>query len=283
MDKTDNGKVEWHTRPAATSLTNGFRYFALLLLLVGISAQDSGCRRRKVPSGPAKPATVVLPANFLQDKLRNRDVSGIQTLSARADIYAEGDGQAVSANANIIWIRDSVLWVNVKKLGIEAARALVTKDSIYLLNRLDKTYTIQGLESLQRQYSLPAGFDLLQSAVLASAWFFPDISLQSDIKEGFHRLSGSNGSTGTEYKMEEGSYVLRSETFVQTRDTRVVTFGFDRYKKLAGAGFFPYFRSVEAYSPETGTLRLQLQLSDVEVNVPKNYRFQIPEHYERIE
>ncbi|MBX2889935.1 MAG: DUF4292 domain-containing protein [Saprospiraceae bacterium] len=283
MDRTDNGKAERYARLSATSLVNKFRYFALFLLLIGISAQDSGCRRRKGASGPAKPATEVLPANFLQDKLRSRDVSGIQTLSARADIYAEGDGQAVSANANIIWIRDSVLWVNVKKLGIEAARALVTKDSVYLINRLDKTYTIQGLESLQRQYSLPDGFGLLQSAVLASAWFFPDISLQSDIKEGLHRLSGSNGSTGTEYKMEEGSYVLRSETFVQTRDTRVVTFGFDRYKKLAGAGFFPYFRSIEAYSPETGTLRLQLQLSDVEVNVPKNYRFQIPEHYERIE
>lgn len=254
----------------------------LFILLCCLSAKETGCKR-KGPSAPVKPATEVRPAGFLAEKLKNRDVSGIKTLSARAEIFAEGEGQSVAANANIIWIRDSVLWVNVKKLGVEAARALVTKDSVYLINRLDKTYSVRGLESLQRQYSLPEGFPLLQSVVLASAWFFPDISLQSDIKEEMHRLSGSNGLSGAEYRLEEGSFVLRSESFVHQRDARVVTLGFDGYKKLPGAGVFPYLRSIEAYSRETGALRLELELSDVEVNIPKNYRFEIPDHYERIE
>lgn len=254
----------------------------MLALLCCLSASDTGCKH-KGAAGPAAPATEVRSAQFLTEKLKSRDVSRIMTLSARADIFAEGEGQSVAANANIIWIRDSVLWVNVKKLGVEAARVLVTKDSVYLINRLDKTYSIKGLESLQRQYNLPEGFPLLQSAVLASAWFFPDISLQSDIKENMHRLSGSNGQAGADYRLEEGSFVLRSESFVQQRDARVVTLRFDGYKKLHDAGVFPYLRSIEAYSPETGALRLELELSDVEVNVPKYYRFEIPDHYERIE
>lgn len=258
------------------------RFFIITSLLATLSAKETGCKQ-KGPSGPAKPATEVQSANFLMQKLKGRDVSGIKTLSARADIFAEGEGQSVAANANIIWIRDSVLWLNVKKLGVEAARALVTKDSVYLINRLDKTYSVRGLESLQRQYNLPAGFPLLQDAVLASAWFFPDISLQSDIKDDLHRLSGSNEQSGADYRLEDGSYVLRSESFVRQRDARVVTLGFDHYKRLSGTGIFPYLRTIEAYSPETGALRLQLELSDVEVNVPKNYRFEIPDHYERIE
>lgn len=256
--------------------------FVVAAFFLCLSAKETGCRR-KGAEGPAQPATETRSADFLVQKLKGRDVSDIRTLSARAEIFAEGEGQSVAANANIIWIRDSVLWVNVKKLGIEAARALITKDSVYLINRLDKTYSVRGLESLQRQYNLPEGFPLLQHAVLASAWFFPDISLQSDIKEDLHRLSGSNGRSGAEYRVEEGSFVLRSESFVQQRDTRVVTLGFNQYKKLPGAGVFPYLRSIEAYSPETGALRLELELSDVEVNIPKNYRFEIPAHYERIE
>ena len=250
--------------------------------ILGISAKESGCKNKDT-TRPAQAATEVRPGNFLIEKLRSRDVSGVRTLSARAGIYAEGEGQSVAANANIIWVRDSVLWINVKKLGVEAARALVTKDSIYLINRLDKTYSIKGLESLQRQYNLPAGFDLLQHAVLASAWFFPDISLQSDIKDQLHRLSGSNGVSGADYRMEEGSFFLRSESFVQQRDARIVTLGFDQYRRLPGVGQFPYLRSIEAYSPETGALRLELELSDVEVNVPKPFRFEIPDHYERID
>jgi len=253
--------------------------FALLFCL---SAKDSGCSRKNM-SGPATPATEARSPDFLLEKLKNRDLSEVHTLTARANIFAEGEGQSVAANANIIWIRDSVLWVNVKKLGIEAMRALVTKDSVYLINRLDKTYSVRGLGSLQRQYSLPEGFPLLQTAVLASAWFFPDISLQSDIKEELHRLSGSSEHSGAEYRLEEGSFYLRSETFVQQRDARSLTLGFGEYKKLPGAGLFPYLRSIEAYSPETGALRLEFELSDVEVNIPKNYKFEIPEHYERIE
>jgi hypothetical protein len=257
-------------------------FYLLLAVIFSFSAKESGCRS-KGSSSPAKPANEVQSADFLIKKLKSRDVSAIQTLSARADIFAEGEGESVDANANIIWIRDSVLWVNVKKFGVEAARALVTKDSIYLINRLDKTYSVKGLESLQRQYSLPEGFSFLQNVVLASAWFFPDISLQSDIKDDLHRLNGSNGSTGVEYRIEEGLFALRSETFVQQRDARVLTLGFDRYKKLAEAGLFPYFRSIEAYSAETGALRLELELSDVQVNKSKNYRFEIPGHYERID
>lgn len=210
-------------------------------------------------------------------------MTNIRTLSARASIFAESNGQSVSANANLIWIRDSVLWVNVKKLGVEAARALVTKDSVYLVNRLDKTYAVRGLESLQRQYSLPAGFPLLQDAVLASAWFFPDISLQSDIKDDLHRLSGSNGLSAAEYRLEEGSFSLRSQLFLQQRDERSVRLDFDDYKKLPGMGAFPHLRRIEAYSPETGAVSLQLELFDVEINAPKNYKFEIPKHYERIE
>jgi hypothetical protein len=119
--------------------------------------------------------------------------------------------------------------------------------------------------------------------VLASAWFFPDITLNSDLKDQFHRLSGSNSRATAEYKVEEGSFYLRTQTFVQQRDARVLSTGFDVYKKLPGAGAFPYLRRIEAYSPETGAIQLRLELSDVQINTPKNYRFEIPEHYERIE
>lgn len=258
------------------------KIWGLSALLFCLAAKDSGCGRKNMNS-PASPATEIRSADFLMEQLKSRDVSGVRTLAARAVIFAEGEGQSVSANANIIWIRDSVLWLNVKKLGIEAARALVTKDSVYLINRLDKTYAIRGLESVQRQYSLPDGFPLLQASILASAWFFPDISLQSDIKDELHRLSGSNGHMAADYRLEEGSFYLRSATFVQPRDARSVTLGFGGYKKLSGAGLFPYLRSIEAYSPETGALRLEFELSDVEINTPKNYKFEIPEHYERIE
>jgi hypothetical protein len=173
------------------------------------SAQESGCKRRTGNPAASKPATSVRSPDYLQKQLRKRELNNVRTMFARADIYAEGGGDNISANAQIVWVRDSVLFVNIKKFGLEAVRALITPDSAFVLNRLDKTYIAEDLSSLQRRYSLPEGFPLLQEALLASAYFLPNLKLQSDIRDELHRLTGANGQYSSEYRMEEGSFLLR--------------------------------------------------------------------------
>lgn len=254
----------------------------LCACLLLVSAKETGCRKSTLV-GETRPATDVRSPQYLQKKLRSHEDPDLKFMNAQAKIFVEGNGQSIGATANIIWVRDSVMWLNVKKFGLEAARALVTKDSVFVLNRLEKNYTAKGLESLQRQYSLPAGFDLIQSMLLASPWYFEDIELESDIKDGMHRLTGSNGRFATDYRLEEAPFWLRQEIFLQPRETRTMSISFENYKKTALAGWFPYLRTVEAYSQETGDLRLSIELNDVEFNVPKSFRFEIPKHYELVE
>lgn len=247
-----------------------------------LSAKETGCSK-KADTGETHPATEVRSTAFLKKKLRNHEHTNLNFLTAQAKIFVEGNGQSIGASANVIWIRDSVIWLNVKKFGLEAVRAMVTRDSVFVLNRLEKTYSARALESLQRQYSLPAGFDLVQSILLSSPWFFPDITLVSNIKDGLHNLSGSNGRYSTEYKIEEGPFWLRQEIFLQPRDGRTVSVLFENYKKTDLAGWFSYLRTMEASSPETGEMRLSIELNDVEFNVPKSFRFEIPSHYKRVD
>ncbi len=229
------------------------------------------------------PATTVRSSDFLIRQLQKKNLDKVETLSARARVYVDNGGINMEANANLIWIRDSILWVNVKKLGIEAVRALVTRDSVFVLNRLERSYSANSLQALERQYSLPEGFPLLQHLVLASAWISPEIALQSDIKENLHRLAGSNHRYTVDYRIEEGTYRLRQQVFVQQPDARVLNLQFDEFKKLPGACTFPYLRRIEAFSPEYGMVHVEIEFSDVEINVPKPYRFDIPAHYQRTE
>ena len=254
--------------------------FSLTLLL---SAKESGCKRSATDTGASKPATEARSSNYLIKKLQGRDLSKVNQLNAQAKIFVEGNGQSIAANANLIWIKDSIMWLNVKKFGIEVARVLITPDSIITLNRLDKTCTLQSLAALQRQYNLPAGFSLLQQTLLASAWLSEGMKLESDLAEGLHRLRGNDGQLGADYRLQEGNFLLTQESFVQQKDSRLVSLGFENYKKVPEAQWFPYLRRIEAFSPESGTMRLEIEFSDVEINVPKNYRFEIPDHYERVE
>lgn len=257
-------------------------FLLLAGLLLQLSAKESGCRKKTNTRTPL-PATTLRKPDFLQKKLHALQHPEVTAINAQAKVFIEGDGQSVAATANIIWLRDSILWVNIKKFGFEAARALITKDSVFVINRLDKTYSANGLESLQRQYSLPAGFDLLQSVLLAEAWFFPDMRLSADIQDGLHRLSGSNGRYTADYRMPEGPFWLQQVFFYEQREARSVSVLFEKYKNDALAGWFPYLRTVEAFSQETGSLRLSIEFNDVTFNQPKNYRFEIPGHYERIQ
>jgi hypothetical protein len=260
-----------------------FQQFLLLFFVAGLlSAKGTGCGRPHADVA-GQPATEVRAVNFLLKKLQNRDVSKVKYLNAQAKIFVDGGGQSMTANANIVWIRDSVMWLNVKKFGLEAARALVTRDSVFMLNRLNKTWSARGLESLEREYSLPDGFALLQQFILASAWIDPKMELRADIKDEFHRLSGSNGPIVADYRVEEGSYLLRSQSFIQPAEKRNVSLSFDNYKKTPVAGQFPYLRHMEAFSPDAGNMRLDIELTDVEINIPKNFKFEIPSSYDKVQ
>ena len=258
------------------------RPFAFLaLVLCFLSAKTTTCHRSIGIA--ALPATETRSALFLLKKLKKRDLSHVKYLNTQAKILVHEDGQSISANANIVWVRDSVLWLNIKKFGLEAARVLITRDSVFTINRLNKTWSAKALESLERTYSLPDGFGLLQQFIVASAWIDPNLAMQSDIKDSLHRLSGSNDRLAADYRVEEGSFFLRSQTFFQPKEARNISLSFENYKNTQDAGQFPYLRSVDAFSPETGTMHLEIELTDVEINIPKHFRFEIPASYKKVD
>jgi hypothetical protein len=251
----------------------------LLLALLGLSAEQQSCKKKAVETPEA--ATEARSADFLRKKLAERNTSKVKYLNAQAKVSLSGDGQRINATANLIWIQDSVLWINVKKFGIEAVRALVTKDSVFVLNRLEKSYSAKSLESLQRQYNLPGGFDMITSVLLAKAWLPEKAALQSDVREELHRLSGTHEGIGLDYRIEEGRFLLRSETFLQLKDARNISIAYDDYRKLSPLGWFPYLCKVSAFSPEQGNSEIEVQIVDLEINVPKAYKFEVPTHYNK--
>ncbi len=252
-------------------------------LFVSLAFFLSACGAGRPGDSPGRVATEPRTAQFLIKKLQARNMETVRRMSAQTRIYVEGDGQSMSANGNIVWVRDSAIWLNVKKFGLEAARVLVTPDSVFVINRLRKTWYGRSIESLQAEYQLPGGFDLLQDFMLGRAWIDKGMEVQSDIEDGFHRLTGSNGAVAADYRIEEGSFLLKSESFLQPRTARNVRFSFDNYQKTKPAGLYPLLRSIQAFSPETSDVQFELEFLHVEFNTPAPFRFEIPAAYQRAE
>lgn len=255
-------------------------YFPFLVFCSAFT--DQGCRSKGLKEPDVK-AEKKREASFLTHKLLQNGLKNTATLSAHAKVHLEGNGESIQANANIIWLKDSVLWMNIKKFGIEGARLLINADSVIALNRLDKTYQVRTIDWLQAQYNLPEGFPLIESFLLGNGWMDKQIALQSAVKDGLHQLYGNNGKIWVDYRIEEGSFLLASMTLLEQSENRSVKLTFSDYKKIKGLGYFPYSRKVEAFSPDTGAVTIEIDFSDVETNESQTYRFEIPSHYERIE
>ncbi len=88
-------------------------------------------------------------------------------LTSSSKIRYRNDGENVSATANIRVKKDSVIWISVTPgFGIEAARGLITRDSVSFINRLDKEFSTYSFEELSNKFNFNLNYDLLQAVLL---------------------------------------------------------------------------------------------------------------------
>ena len=93
-------------------------------------------------------------------------------LTAKLDIQAEVNGQSFNDLSGQLRMRkDSIVWMSVTAtMGVEVLRAKISNDSVWILNRMEKTYLAEPIDSLAQQlgeyriYRLPmAQFALLNN------------------------------------------------------------------------------------------------------------------------
>ena len=102
-------------------------------------------------------------------------------LTANMSIQAEGNGQSFNdLNGQLRMRHDSLVWLNVTAMmGVEVLRAKVSNDSIWLINRLEKTYLAEPLDTVSAQLGMPLSLPLLQILLLDNNQGLPPVENQT--------------------------------------------------------------------------------------------------------
>ena len=59
--------------------------------------------------------------------------------SSKVDLeFRQNDGKKINANGSIRMYKDSLIWISAGMFGIEGFRILINKDSVIILNKLEK-------------------------------------------------------------------------------------------------------------------------------------------------
>ena len=102
-------------------------------------------------------------------------------LTANMSIQAEGNGMEFNDLSGQLRMRnDSLVWLNVTaSMGVEVLRAKVSNDSVWLINRLEKTYLAEPLDTVSAQLGMPLSLPLLQTLLLDNNQGLPPVENQT--------------------------------------------------------------------------------------------------------
>jgi hypothetical protein len=250
------------------------RYLVFLLpLLLFIS-----CRTARNASGSMPE---LKPLSFLLEKIAKSRIT-TDWLSAKAAIAIESPEMNISFSSNIRLIRDSVIWINFKKLSIEAARAMITKDSVFIINYLGKQYIARDLKFLEDNFNLPGSFDMLQDIILGNPVLLDSVDITAEVDTFAYVLAGQSEKYKNEYWFDSATFGLKKmhweERFSRNKISLLQTDFSESYK---GAPFSMH-RYLEYFDDRDTRRSADIQFSEVEFTDPKPLRFEVPEHYERM-
>ena len=133
------------------------------------------CKAKKVilapPPVPAVPAPVVEPDDTKKNKLnsiKEKDVV-FNTLSVKAKAVLSINNKSNDVNMNFRIKHNEVIWVSVTALaGLEVARALITPDSVKILNRMDNIYIRKPFSYIYEFTNEQINFRTLQSILVGN-------------------------------------------------------------------------------------------------------------------
>ena len=223
-------------------------------------------------------------AKYLKKQLKSQELE-VEWLSAKARINFKDAEQTRKFTANIRMRKDSVIWMNVKKINVEAFRILITTDSIYVINRLEKEYYIEDLKLVEEKFNFPGQFQALQTAILGNPYFFENQDLSANITNQQYQLTGDNTvRTKSDYYLDGESYTLEQMAFFDVERDRKLTISLEDYAPVLEAAFqFAHNRKFVVESEETGTATIKMDFSKVELNVPKSIKFSISSRYKLVD
>ena len=212
-------------------------------------------------------------------------------LSSDATTDYAGKPMDISVSMNVRFHRDSVIWLNVKKFGFAVARAMITPDSIFMVNYVQNNYVAKDLKYIENKLGIPADFKTLQNILLGNPVFLTDknkLTLENDAS-GDVLLRGIDERWKALYHLDAQGEVLKEMVFEQPISARMMKIAYEKYDILRGYAKgdskFSYLRTLNVESPQTGkiTITIEVDPDGLEINVPKSVKFEIPAHYSRMD
>lgn len=213
--------------------------------------------------------------------LRSKNIN-FNTLSMKGKAKLKLPGNENTVTVNVRIQRDQKIWVSITALlGIEVARAVITPDSIMVLNKLQSTYIRQPFKYIYRYTSKQVTFEMLQDVLTGNTinTLFNAQSTLEQNAQGLWILKGNEGTLG--YNLNFNA--LQKPALLNLNDAKAaqaLKVQYGNYQKV-NEFLVPAQITINSLSANK-RVDIDFDFSKIESNVPVDFPFTVPKRYELI-
>jgi hypothetical protein len=256
----------------------------LFIAVLSLTAVACGPKKVVVVSPPTVSDTLVVvkedkkPENIAL--LKSKDLL-FRTLSLKGKARLAINGNENNVTMQIRIEKDKKIWLSISAPIIgEAARALITPDSLFLRDNLQKTYTKKPFSYVYQFTNKQLNFELLQALLTGNT--MPDFTVNTSnlmLDNGVWVLSGT--ANNLVYRSVFNPLLKIAETTLNdAKAAQALKVVYGDYTSV-NAGLFPSGLKINSMSG-IKKIAVDLSFTRIEANMPVEFPFTVPKSYELI-
>lgn len=261
-------------------------FSVLTLLFIG-----TGCSSKKKMT---KATLREFTASHLIKEVQENEFD-FDSFQAKMNLKIETADKSFSTKGQLRMQKDSIIWTSISApLGVEVLRMMVTPDSVFMLNRNDKTYLIENISVFNDISPMITTIDFIQAVLVGN-----DINLrESDnykisIKDGQYNLLISNELKKTIKQSDDEWKVMLKDIWIDPQLFKITKYYIKEYadskRKIeleysdfeeVNGKYIPTKISIDIHGDFL--LKAEISYSNIVVGDNIEFIFNVPKKYDRI-
>jgi len=200
------------------------------------------------------------------------------TFSAKYIIDLNNGSMFSTAHAHVRMQKDSIIWVSIgASVGIEAARILITPDSVKLYNRIQKTVFIHPYTYLATM-GIPFDFITLQDAIIGNPIFITDQNIKYIPSKMYKVLRCINDTLTIHYSLDTIDHHIKIINLHDDKNNRTINYVLDQYEQdIHSQNPISTIRKIDFLLNNGNTI--DIKINNIKFEQSHNYPFNIPDGY----
>lgn len=265
-------------------------FFSLVIFVELSLFSFTACKTTRNLSAPSVAVpTKVNEDNILLSTIQEQTLQ-FETLSARMSVNLNFTENEMSSRVDLKMVKDSAFQLSVQPLlGIEVFRMELSKDSIKVIDRLNKRYVADNYINLKGQTTVDFNFYNLQ-ALFTNHLFIPGQKALTE--KQYNRFKVNMGTSENEIRIKDAMDLLYlfmagsdgkllSAQISAPENKYILSWKYSDFSLNAGK-LFPMQMEVDLTANGIAKGSVEMHINKMQVNIPLTMEFVIPAKYQRI-